>query len=250
LELMYAQFKSAAYEDAISSADRFIRLHPQHPNVDYAFYVKGLSEISQTSGFFDNFLPTDTSKRDIGTARDSFATFTELLSRFPKSPYAADARKRLINLRNQLARAEIHAANYYFSRGAYVAAANRGRYVVENFQQSPAVPDGLAVMAQAYYMLEMQELSDNAVAVMAANYPEHPSLMADGSFDYDRRLLDAGDSFLTKITFGLIDRAEPPAFDTRYLYDRATRDAESLSDGKESQESRSVWSWLTFGLMD
>jgi outer membrane protein assembly factor BamD len=250
LELMYAQFKSAAYEDAISAADRFIRLHPQHPNVDYAFYVKGLSEISQTSGFFDNFLPTDTSKRDIGTARDSFATFTELLARFPKSPYAADARKRLINLRNQLARAEIHAANYYFSRGAYVAAANRGRYVVENFQQSPAVPDGLAVMAQAYYMLEMQELSDNAVAVMAANYPEHPSLMADGSFDYDRRLLDAGDSFLTKITFGLIDRAEPPAFDTRYLYDRATRDAESLSDGKESQESRSVWSWLTFGLMD
>ncbi|MGB2420181.1 MAG: outer membrane protein assembly factor BamD, partial [Porticoccaceae bacterium] len=78
LELMYAQYKSAAYEDAISSADRFIRLHPQHPNVDYAFYVKGLSEISQTSGFFDNFLPTDTSKRDIGTARDSFATFTEL----------------------------------------------------------------------------------------------------------------------------------------------------------------------------
>ena len=250
LELMYAQFKSAAYEDAISSADRFIRLHPQHPNVDYAFYVKGLSEISQTSGFFDNFLPTDTSKRDIGTARDSFATFTELLARFPKSPYAADARKRLINLRNQLARAEIHAANYYFSRGAYVAAANRGRYVVENFQQSPAVPDGLAVMAQAYYMLEMQELSDNAVAVMAANYPEYPSLKADGTFDYDRRLLDAGDSFLTKITFGLIDRAEPPAFDTRYLYDRVTRDAESLSDNAESQQSRSLWSWLTFGLMD
>ena len=250
LELMYAQYKSTAYEDAISSADRFIRLHPQHPNVDYAFYVKGLSEISQVSSFFDNFLPTDTSKRDIGTARESFATFTELLSRFPKSPYAADARKRLINLRNQLARAEIHAANYYFSRGAYVAAANRGRYVVENFQQSPAVPDGLAVMAQAYYMLEMQELSDNAVAVMAANYPEHPSLMDDGSFDYDRRLLDAENSFLAKITFGLIDRAEPPAFDTRYLYDRTTRDAASINEAQETQEGRSIWSWLTFGLVD
>ena len=247
---MYAQYKSTAYEDAISSADRFIRLHPQHPNVDYAFYVKGLSEISQVSSFFDNFLPTDTSKRDIGTARESFATFTELLSRFPKSPYAADARKRLINLRNQLARAEIHAANYYFSRGAYVAAANRGRYVVENFQQSPAVPDGLAVMAQAYYMLEMQELSDNAVAVMAANYPEHPSLMDDGSFDYDRRLLDAENSFLAKITFGLIDRAEPPAFDTRYLYDRTTRDAASINEAQETQEGRSIWSWLTFGLVD
>lgn len=250
LELMYAQYKSSAYEDAISSADRFIRLHPQHPNVDYAFYVKGLSEISQVSGFFDNFLPTDTSKRDIGTARESFATFTELLSRFPKSPYAADARKRLVNLRNQLARAEIHAANYYFSRGAYVAAANRGRYVVENFQQSPAVPDGLAVMAQAYYMLEMQELSDNAVAVMAANYPEHPSLMEDGSFDYDRRLLDAENSFLSKITFGLIDRSQPPAFDTRYLYDRTTRDAASINEAKEAQEGKSIWSWLTFGLVD
>lgn len=250
LELMYAQYKSSAYEDAISSADRFIRLHPQHPNVDYAFYVKGLSEISQVSGFFDNFLPTDTSKRDIGTARESFATFTELLSRFPKSPYAADARKRLVNLRNQLARAEIHAANYYFSRGAYVAAANRGRYVVENFQQSPAVPDGLAVMAQAYYMLEMQELSDNAVAVMAANYPEHPSLMEDGSFDYDRRLLDAENSFLSKITFGLVDRSQPPAFDTRYLYDRTTRDAASINEAKEAQEGKSIWSWLTFGLVD
>jgi outer membrane protein assembly factor BamD len=79
---------------------------------------------------------------------------------------------------------------------------------VENFQQSPAVPDGLAVMAQAYYLLEMQELADNAVAVMAANYPEHPSLTADGSFDYDQRLIESGDSFLAKITFGLIERVE------------------------------------------
>jgi len=131
-----------------------------------------------------------------------------------------------------------------------VAAANRGRYVVENFQQSPAVPDGLAVMAQAYYMLEMQELSDNAVAVMAANYPEHPSLMEDGSFDYDRRLLDAENSFLSKITFGLIDRSQPPAFDTRYLYDRTTRDAASINEAKEAQEGKSIWSWLTFGLVD
>ena len=149
LELIYAQFKSADYESSIASADRFIRLHPQHPNVDYAFYVKGLSEISQASGFFDSFLPTDNTKRDIGSARRCLCTFSEFLTRFPKSPYAADARKRLVNLRNQLARAEIHVANYYFSRGAYLAAANRGRFVVENFQQTPAVPDGLAVMAQA-----------------------------------------------------------------------------------------------------
>jgi outer membrane protein assembly factor BamD len=249
LELMYAHYKSANYEDAIAAADRFIRLHPQHPNVDYAFYVKGLSELSQTSGFFDNFVPTDNTKRDIGAARESFGTLSEMLSRFPKSPYAPDARKRLVNLRNQLARAEIHVANYYFTRGAYLAAANRGRYVVENFQQSPAVPDGLAVMAQAYHLLGMQELADNAVTVMAANYPEYPSLNADGIFDYDARLVDTGGGFLGKITFGLIERDEPPAFDSRDIYNKAVRDVEMVKNEPQI-EIRSVWSWLTFGLMD
>ena len=251
LELMFAQHRSGDNESAIEAADRFVRLHPQHPNVDYAFYVKGLSEIAATSGFFDSFMPTDNTLRDIGTARDAFATLTELLSRFPKSPYAADSRKRLINLRNQLARAEIHAANYYFARGAYLAAANRGRFVVENFQQSPAVPDGLAVMVQAYYMLGMQDLADNSIKVMAANYPEHPALDENGMFDYEKRLLKTNDSFLGKITFGLIKRPQPPAFDTRNIYNKAIRDAELIENNDEAQQpKRSVWSWLTFGLAD
>ena len=180
LELIFAQYKSGNHESSIDSADRFVRLHPQHPNVDYAFYLKGLAEIAQTSSFFGGFMPTDKTQRDIGTARDAFGTLTELLARFPKSPYAPDARKRLIDLRNQLARAEIHAANYYFARGSYLAAANRGRFVVENFQRSPAVPDGLAVMAQAYYMLELSELAERAVTVFAANHPEYPSLNDNG----------------------------------------------------------------------
>ena len=251
LELIYAHYRSADYESSIASADRFIRLHPQHPNVDYAFYMKGLSEISQASGFFDSFLPTDNSKRDIGSARNAFATLSEFLTRFPKSPYAADSRKRLINLRNQLARAEIHVANYYFSRKAYLAAANRGRFVVENFQQTPAVPDGLAVMAQGYKMLGMQELSDNAVQVLAANYPEHPSLDKDGVFDFDKRLIGNENSFMGKITLGLIDRVQPPAFDTRTIFNKSVRDAELIADdGEKTKESRSIWSWLTFGLMD
>ena len=229
LELIYAQYKSADYESSIGSADRFVRLHPQHPNVDYAFYVKGLSEISQTGGFFDSFMPTDNSMRDIGTARGAFTTLSELLSRFPESPYADDARKRLVSLRNRLARAEIHVANYYFTRGAYLAAATRGRYVVENFQQSPAVPDGLAVMSQAYYMLEMQELADNSVKVLAANYPEHPSLDLNGQFDFDQLLIGNEDSFLDKVSFGLLKRIKPPAFDTRTIYDKATREADLIN---------------------
>lgn len=250
LELIYAQYKSGDYESSIASADRFIRLHPQHPNVDYAFYVKGLSEISQTGGFFDSFLPTDSSMRDIGEARGAFTTLTELLSRFPESPYAADARKRLVSLRNRLARAEIHVANYYFARGAYLAAANRGRFVVENFQQSPAVPDGLAVMAQAYYLLEMKELADNSVEVLVANYPEHPSLDSNGQFDFERRLLADQDSWLDKVSFGVLKRIKPPSFDSRSVYDKVTREAE-LRDGDQSQKDnkRSIWSLLTFGLL-
>ena len=250
LELIYAQYKSGDYESSIASADRFIRLHPQHPNVDYAFYVKGLSEISQTGGFFDSFLPTDSSMRDIGEARGAFTTLTELLSRFPESPYAADARKRLVSLRNRLARAEIHVANYYFTRGAYLAAANRGRFVVENFQQSPAVPDGLAVMAQAYYLLEMKELADNSVEVLVANYPEHPSLDSNGQFDFERRLLADQDSWLDKLSFGVLKRIKPPSFDSRSVYDKVTREAE-LGEGYQSQQDtkRSIWSLLTFGLL-
>ena len=250
LELIYAQYKSGDYESSIASADRFIRLHPQHPNVDYAFYVKGLSEISQTGGFFDSFLPTDSSMRDIGEARGAFTTLTELLSRFPESPYAADARKRLVSLRNRLARAEIHVANYYFTRGAYLAAANRGRFVVENFQQSPAVPDGLAVMAQAYYLLEMKELADNSVEVLVANYPEHPSLDSNGQFDFERRLLADQDSWLDKLSFGVLKRIKPPSFDSRSVYDKVTREAE-LGGGDQSQQDnkRSIWSLLTFGLL-
>ena len=250
LELIYAQYKSGDYESSIASADRFIRLHPQHPNVDYAFYVKGLSEISQTGGFFDSFLPTDRSMRDIGEARGAFTTLTELLSRFPESPYATDARKRLVSLRNRLARAEIHVANYYFTRGAYLAAANRGRFVVENFQQSPAVPDGLAVMAQAYYLLEMKELADNSVEVLVANYPEHPSLDSNGQFDFERRLLADQDSWLDKLSFGVLKRIKPPSFDSRSVYDKVTREAE-LGEGDQSQQDnkRSIWSLLTFGLL-
>ncbi|MDG1784146.1 MAG: outer membrane protein assembly factor BamD [Porticoccaceae bacterium] len=250
LELIYAQYKSGDYESSIASADRFIRLHPQHPNIDYAFYVKGLSEISQTGGFFDSFLPTDSSMRDIGEARGAFTTLTELLSRFPESPYAADARKRLVSLRNRLARAEIHVANYYFTRGAYLAAANRGRFVVENFQQSPAVPDGLAVMAQAYYLLEMKELADNSVEVLVANYPEHPSLDSNGQFDFERRLLAHQDSWLDKLSFGVLKRIKPPSFDSRSVYDKVTREAE-LGEGDQSQQDnkRSIWNLLTFGLL-
>lgn len=249
LELMYAYYRSADYQAAIAAADRFIRLHPRHANVDYAYYIKGLSSLAQSRSFFANFLPTDTTSRDPGAARESFATFAELLSRFPESSYAADTRKRMIFLRNLLARYEIHVANYYFERQAYLAAANRGRYVVENFQQTPAVPDGLAVMAEAYHLLGLNDLSADTIKVLAANYPDYPAFDKDGTFLYQG--LDTADdsrTWLRRLTFGLYDTTRPPYFDTRALYDPTA--FENREPDPPPAEGKSWLRWITFGLVD
>jgi outer membrane protein assembly factor BamD len=185
LELIYAYYRDYENDAAISAADRFIRLHPQHRNVDYAYYMKGLASFTEGSGLFERFLPTDLTRRDPGSARESFAYFSQLMSRYPESRYAPDAQKRMIHLRNLLARYEVHVANYYFKRGAYLAAANRGRFVVENFQQTPAVPDALAAMVQGYHLLEMPELEGNSLAVLRINYPHHPAFRKDGTFNYN-----------------------------------------------------------------
>lgn len=222
LELIYAQYMSSDYGSTIASAERFIRLHPQHPNVDYAIYVKGLSEINQSGRLFDGLFDLDTSTRDVGTAREAFATLGQLIAKYPNSPYAPDARQRLINLRNLLARSEINVANYYFTRGALVAAANRGQFVVENFQQSPAVADGLAVMAQAYHMMGKKELADNAVNVLATNFPDYPQLTDDG-FDFDKRVLFPSNWLLKRLPKLLSSKVIPPAFDTRSYYNNSSK---------------------------
>ncbi len=221
LELIYAHYRNYDHEEAVAAAERFIRLHPQHPNVDYAYYMKGLASFTESQGLLERFLPTDMTKRDPGPARQSFADFAQLLSRFPNSEYAADARARMVHLRNLLARYEINVANYYFKRRAHVAALNRGRYVVENFQETPAVPDGLAVMAQAYIILGMPELADNAIAALRRNYPQHPSLDEAGNFLAQYVPGEDDRSWANMLTFGLVDRAAPPVFDNRDLFDNA-----------------------------
>lgn len=216
LELIYAHYGAHEPEEAIEAADRFIRLHPQHPNVDYAYYMKGLAADGRNRDIFARFSKTDLSKRDPSHAQEAFAEFNKLVGRFPSSPYAADARARMVSLRNNLARYEIHVANYYFKRGAYLAAANRGRYVVENFQHSPVVADGLAVMAQAYYLLGMQDLADDSAAVLNKNYPDYPELDKNGQFKFD---YDAKPSWINRASLGLFDPPRPPQFDSRDVYE-------------------------------
>ena len=255
LELIYAYYASLDYEAAIAAADRFIRLHPRHPNVDYAYYVKGLSSLRQSKGIFTNFMPTDASRRDQGEARTAFATFSELLSRYPNSTYAADARKRMLHLRDLLARHEIHVANYYFLRGAYLAAANRGRYVVENFQQTPAVPDGLAVMAQAYYFLGLRDLAEDSARVLAANYSDHPALDDEGRFQFMETIGEDEDHWLSRVTLGLYQPEKPPKFDSRAIYnpiDRALAEPKEpdLPQPEGTEPAKRSWlNRLSFGLL-
>lgn len=204
LELIYAYYKSAQSESARSAADRFIRLHPNHPNVDYAYYLKGVISFEQDKNFLSNFIPMDPSTRDPGAARESFNDFTQLIRRFPNSEYAPDAQKRMKYLRNLLAAAEVNVARYYIKRGAYVAAANRGRYVFENFQGAMSVPDALAVMVEAYQLLEMEDLAAQTLLVLANNYPDHESLDENGNFLKTRTVRAKERGWLNLITFGLM----------------------------------------------
>ncbi len=215
LELIYAHYQAYEHEAAVEAADRFIRLHPQNPSVDYAYYMKGLSAYVGNQDIFDRFIPTDLSERDTGQVKEAFGEFAQLLARYPASPYAADARARMIYLRNLLARHEITVANYYFRRGAYLAATNRGAYVVENFQNTPAVADGLAVMAQGYILLGYNDLAKDTIAVLALNYPEHYSLDDNGEFQSVYTLDGLQRSWINKISFGLFDPPQAPQFDNR-----------------------------------
>lgn len=217
LELIFAHYKNEEPESAKAAAERFIRLHPQHPDADYAWYMKGLAYFDIDQGFMTKFLPLDMSKRDPGAARDSFNEFAQMVRRYPSSRYAPDAKARMLYLRNLLAAYEIHVARYYLKRQAYVAAANRGRYVVENMQQTPAAGDALAIMTEAYQHLGMNDLASSSLETLQLNYPKHPTLES-GEFAMTNPEDDR--YWLSRMTLGLIETDEPlPPGQTRSSQD-------------------------------
>ena len=173
MEVAYAYYKDEQTASAIAAADRFIKLYPDHPNVDYAYYLKGLVSFNQGKGLFDRYLPIDESERDPGSAMAAFQDFSDLVSRFPDSKYSEDARQRMLYLRNNLAKHEVHVADWYMRRGAYLAAANRAKYVIENYPRAPAVPEALVMMVKAYRTLELDDLAADALRVLQLNYPDH-----------------------------------------------------------------------------
>jgi outer membrane protein assembly factor BamD len=173
LDLSYAYFKAREPENALSTLDRFIRTYPTHPNVDYAFYLKGLVNYDQNLGFLEKMMPDRVRDRDQSAARDAFMDFNELLRRFPDSRYTPDARQRMVFLRNNMSAYEIEVAEFYLRREAYVAAANRARYALETYPETPGISDALMILHKSYIELELPELANDAMAVLQANYPDH-----------------------------------------------------------------------------
>lgn len=181
LEVAYAYYKDNEPVSAIAAADRFIKLHPNHPNVDYAYYLKGLANFVEDHSPLAKLGDQDMTDRDPKSARESFAAFKELVTRFPDSKYTPDARARMAYLMNALARHEVHVANYYYKRGAYVAAANRAKYVLQNYQQAPALEDALYILAQSYDKLDLPDLRDDALRVLRLNFPNSVHLGGAGT---------------------------------------------------------------------
>ncbi len=172
IELAYVYFKEGESASAIAAADRFIKLHPNHPNVDYVYYLKGLVNFNEDLGLLGKISRQDLTERDPKAARESFDAFKELVTRYPDSKYTPDAVERMKYLVNALASHEVHVARYYMKRGAYVAAANRAQYALLNYAQAPAVEEALFVMVKAYDALGMTDLRDDADRVMHKNFPD------------------------------------------------------------------------------
>lgn len=172
LYLMYAYYMKEEYALSSAAADRFIRLHPTNPHVDYAYYMKGLSDYYQNLGFIERSFKIDLSKRDLTQIQKAYNDFNLLITRFPNSKYAPAAHQYLIYLRNLMATHELQVAQYYYTRKAYVAAANRASDLVAHYQGAPAVVDGLVVMAKSYHKLGMTKLEQDTLTVLRYNYPD------------------------------------------------------------------------------
>jgi len=177
LYVAYSHYKEDDQEAAILAADRFIRLHPNHPSVDYAYYIKGLSSFNDEKGIagyvMKHWIDQHMSERDPEASNESFQSFKELITRFPDSPYRSDSIKRMNFLFNTVAMGEIYVARYYLSRGAYVAAINRAQYTLNKFPQTPATQHALEIMVEAYDELGMDDLRDDAKRVMQKSFFEN-----------------------------------------------------------------------------
>lgn len=176
LDIAYAYLRQDEYDSTISSVDRFIKLYPQSDSIDYAYYMKGLAHFSRGGSAFERIFPRDMSKVNQNWLRASFTEFDSLVRRYPDSKYVPDAVNRMAYLREQMAQHELQTAEFYFAKGAMVAAVNRVTYLLEHFDGTTRVPNALALLASAYSSLGQQDLSADTLRVLAETDPDHPAL--------------------------------------------------------------------------
>lgn len=176
IEIPFLYYKDREMELAVLSADRFIKINPRHPSVDYAYYIKGLSYINHGESFITRLFKLSKAERSHESMKQGFLTFRALVERFPNSKYAPEARKQMVFMRDTLADREVIVAKYYARRKAYVGAINRAKHVIKHYPQTPAIYDALAVLAESYKNLEMNDLYQDTLKVIKLNYPEHEVL--------------------------------------------------------------------------
>jgi len=179
LEIAYAYYKDKEPAQAVAAAERFIKLHPNHPSVDYAYYLRGLANFNDSLGILGHVSGQDLTERDPKAAREAFESFKELATRFPDSRYLSDAIARMNYLVNALAAHEIHVARYYLKRGAYVAAANRAQFALNAYPRAPANEEGLVVLVRAYDALGLNDLRNDAERVLLKNFPDSAYVKGD-----------------------------------------------------------------------
>lgn len=205
LDLVYARYSALDLEGSILAADRFIRLHPQSPNVDYAYYIRGIANYHLDIGVASRYFTSlELSSRDPGNMRQAFNDFSELITRFPQSQYASDAQKRMIQIRNRLADYELHAARYYIKREALVAAANRATQIVSNYPKTPTVEPALIMLVELYQAMNLETQASQALVVLRTNFPDGDGFDENQKF-VPRYIQKQNRSLLSVVSFGLFD---------------------------------------------
>ena len=233
LELLYAKFKQKDYEGTIALAERFIRLNPQHPNVDYAYYVRGVANMEMNYDSLIRYTSLQQSHRDVSYIKVAYQNFVDLIRRFPSSQYSVDAAQRMKYIAQELAESEMNAARFNIQRKAWLAAAERAQWVIEHYPQTPQTPEALATLAYSYQKLGDQATSQQYVDILKLNYPN----LVKSNGEVNLRAARKDGSWFNRATLGLLGRQSK------------TSDSKNI-DASTETEKRSLTNRLSFGLLD
>jgi outer membrane protein assembly factor BamD len=233
LELLYAKFQQKDYEGAIVLAERFIKLNPQHPNVDYAYYVRGVANMEQNYDGLIRYTSLKQSHRDVSYLKLAYQNFVDFIRRYPSSTYAVDAAQRMEFISNEIAESEMNAARFNLKRKAYIAAIERSQWIIEHYPTAPQVPEALATVSYGYSKIGDQKLAQQYADVLKLNHPE--LIKSDGTVNM--RAASREGSWVNRATLGLFGRSSKTS-------------AESDVPAPEKADKPSLLNRASFGLLD